>query len=123
MPLTIHGSAEPGPTKDYGFMLDSERIGSGQIRTVPSKSAELPEGWGNHIWFEVATEHRGKGYSKRIFAALLAEAKALGLAEVRGTVLVENGASKRIIEAAGGVEIAEFTAPNGALLRLYRFAL
>jgi len=58
---------------------------------------------GGHIGYDIRPSKRNQGYGKKILELALAKAKALGLTEVLVTCDETNIASKKIIEANGGV--------------------
>ena len=52
-----------------------------------------------------------RGYATRALREVLKDARARGLRYVEITTAVENAASKRVIEANGGIFIEEFITP------------
>jgi predicted acetyltransferase len=67
----------------------------------------VPENMANHIYYEINPEYRGKGYGKKILTLGLEKAQELGLDEIYITCMEDNLASKKIIEANGGVFVQE----------------
>jgi predicted acetyltransferase len=100
-----------------------EAIGFTQVRHRPSCAADLPPEAANHIYYEIAEAHRGRGYGKAILALALVEARRIGLEAVRIGAAVSNVASTRIIRANGGVLVAEVVAGDGEPIRLYEVRL
>lgn len=63
---------------------------------------------GGHIAYEIRPTERRKGYGMEILRLTLLEAKKIGLEKVLLTCDEDNIASKKIIEAHGGVEEDSF---------------
>lgn len=59
----------------------------------------------SHIGYSVRPDERGKGYAKQQLSLCLAEAEKLGIERVRLVCIDTNTASRRTIEACGGVYI------------------
>jgi predicted acetyltransferase len=94
-----------------GFRLwvwDGEFAGSIGFRWQPGTS-ELPSHVLGHIGYAVVPWKRGRGYAKEALRLMLAQARAEGLAFVHITTDPDNLASKRVIEANGGVLVERFT--------------
>lgn len=72
---------------------------------------ELPPHVLGHIGYTVLPEHAGRGYASAALAAMLAEARRIGLPFVRITCDSGNAASRRIIEKNGGRFVESFVAP------------
>jgi predicted acetyltransferase len=62
---------------------DGEVIGFAQIRHRPYHNADLPREAGNNIYYEIAAAYRGRGHGKTLLELALAEAKRIGLENVR----------------------------------------
>ena len=58
---------------------------------------------GGHIGYDVRPSRRQQGHAKRMLAAALTEARKLGIERALITCLPENAASRKVIEANGGV--------------------
>lgn len=58
---------------------------------------------GGHIGYDVRGSRRREGHATRMFAAVLPKAGALGIEKALVTCNLDNIASRRIIENAGGV--------------------
>lgn len=69
---------------------------------------ELPSYCLGHIGYSVVPWKRRRGYATRALQLLLPEARAEGLPYVEITTDVENLASRRVIEANGGVLLETF---------------
>ena len=59
--------------------------------------------WGGHIGYDVRRSRRREGHATAMLAAVLVEARARCLAQVLLTCDADNLASRRVIEANGGV--------------------
>jgi predicted acetyltransferase len=70
---------------------------------------------GGHIGYDVRRSRRREGHATRMLAAVLPEARKLGIGRVLLTCAPENVASRRVIEANGGV----FEDQRGDLLRFW----
>lgn len=104
---TIKGYAKgknlnPGyvPESTYWLVDKNEYIGRLSIRHRLTKKL-LKEG--GHIGYEIRPSKRRKGYGKKILKLGLKKAKKLGFNKVLVTCDETNIASKKIIEANGGV--------------------
>ena len=60
-------------------------------------------GFGGHVGYAVAPEHRGRGYATEILRQAVARLATLGVDRVLVTCDPENIASARTIERCGGV--------------------
>lgn len=92
------------------WMWTDEFVGSIGFRWQPGTSALPPHVLG-HIGYAVVPWMRGHGYATQALRLLLPEARAEGLTSVDLTVEPHNQASRRVIEANGGVLLEAFTAP------------
>jgi aminoglycoside 6'-N-acetyltransferase I len=93
------------PRHHLAVAVDAGRVvgmASGVRHVHPDKAPQL---WINEVG--VAPTHEGRGIGRRLVAALLAHARALGCVE--GWVLVDedNAAARRMYAAAGGGEERE----------------
>src|SRR6266481_1030682 len=96
-----------------GFRLwlwDTEFCGSIGLRWQPGTS-ELPAHVLGHIGYGVVPWKAGRGYAKRALKLMLGHARAERLRYVEITTDPENVASRRIIEANGGVLVERFQRP------------
>lgn len=87
------------PQTTYLLFANDIPIGLGKIRwglTEQSREA------GGNIGYAVGKAHRGKGYGKILFSALMHIGKENGLTEIIATVTKPNYASKAVIEKCGG---------------------
>jgi predicted acetyltransferase len=102
---------------------DGEFCGVISLRWQPGTTA-LPPYSPGHIGFSVVPWKRGRGYAKRALGALLPGARSEGLAFVELTTDVSNEASRRVIEANGGVLVARFQPdPQGLLPEKLRYRI
>ena len=72
---------------------------------------ELPPHVLGHVGYTVLPNHAGNGYASAALAAVLAEARTIGLPFIKITCDAENAASRRIIEKNGGCFVESFVAP------------
>lgn len=79
-------------------------VGIGKIRHA--LTAESRESGGN-VGYAIASACRGRGYGKVLLGLLLEEAKKMGLDEILLTVDKGNIASKKVVEANGGILVRE----------------
>lgn len=104
------GSTVPRIPGFRKWMWDGEFCGSIGFRWVPG-TEELPPHCLGHIGYAVVPWKRRRGYATQAVKALLPEAKALGLRFVEITTDLDNVASQRVVLAAGGVLVEQFTKP------------
>lgn len=83
------------------WLKDQDRF-IGTIRIRHELTAALKE-FGGHIGYEVRPTERKKGYATKMLGLGLQKAKELGLKEVLITCDETNTASRKVIEANGGV--------------------
>jgi predicted acetyltransferase len=92
----------------------------------PRDGGPLPPHVLGHVGYAVVPWHRGRGVASAALRAVLAHARALGLPFVDVTCDVDNAASIKVIERAGGVRGEPFVKPPafGSVPGLrYRIAL
>ena len=112
------------PTSEFDLMEGCDhKIGFIQIRHQPSHSEGLPAHMANHIYYEIDPIFRGKGYGKKILTLGLAEAKKIGLREVMIVCAEDNIASKKIIEASGGIFMEDAQSSDGRKHLKYKIVL
>ena len=117
----VHGLL---PTSEYELVEGNQAVGFIQIRHKPSYGEGVPAHLANHIYYEIRTEYRGKGYGKIILKLGLEEAKKIGLSEVFITSLESNIASRKIIEGNGGILIDEDIIPaDGQKMLKYKIII
>jgi predicted acetyltransferase len=105
------------------WMWDGEFCGSIGFRRQPG-TCELPPHVLGHIGYAVVPWKQGRGHATRALALLLAELRDMPYVEL--TTDPDNLASRRVIEANGGVLFERFTkagAYGGAEGLRYRIAL
>ena len=71
----------------------------------------LPEHVLGHVGYSILPAFAGRGYATAALAAMLGEARALGLSQIEVTCDAGNAASRRVIEKNGGVLLESFLAP------------
>lgn len=109
----------------YRWMWDGEFAGAIGFRWQPG-TPDLPPTCLGHIGYSVVPWKRGRGYATRALALLLPDAKKEGLPYVELTTDEVNSASRRVIEANGGVLVERFDklpAFGGATSLRYRIYL
>ena len=92
------------------WLWDGEFCGSIGFRWQPGTEA-LPPYCLGHIGYAVVPWKQGRGYARQALGQLLPEARAEGLRYVEITTDPDNVASRRVIEANGGVLVEQFTTP------------
>lgn len=73
----------------------------GRVTVIHTLTDALRDQGGNISYF-IRPSARGKGYAKRILELALDHARSIGLTEALVTVLSDNPASERVIQAGGG---------------------
>ena len=95
----------------YRWMWDGEFCGSIGFRWQPGTTA-LPPYCLGHIGYSVVPWKRRRGYATRALELLLPDIRREGLEFVEITTDVDNSASRRVIEANGGVLYEHFHKPD-----------
>lgn len=94
---------------------ESQFVGSINLRWQEDASGkpitELPPHVLGHVGYTILPDHAGRGYASAALAAVLGEARTIGLPFVRITCDADNAASRRIIAKNGGRFIESFVAP------------
>lgn len=93
------------------WIWDGEFCGSINLRFVPG-TLDLPPHVSGHLGYAVVPWKQGRGYATQALARLLPIAWELGLPRVLVTCDTGNAASRRVIEANGGIAAGEETAPD-----------
>lgn len=88
------------PMTTYWLVDSREFIGESRLRHRLTDRLRVK---GGHIGYHVRPSQRGKGYGKRILALTLEKAKEMGMDRVLVTCDETNTASRKVIEANGGV--------------------
>ena len=92
------------------WLWDGEFCGVVGFRWQRGTEALPPHCLG-HMGYAVVPWKRGRGYATHALRELLPEAKAEGLRYVEVTTDLDNAASRRVVEANGGVLVEEFIKP------------
>ena len=92
------------------WLWDGAFCGSISFRWQPGTTALPPHCLG-HIGYNVVPWKRRRGYATRALALLLEDVREEGLEFVELTTEVSNVASRRVIEANGGVLVERFDLP------------
>ena len=93
------------------WLWDGESCGSIGLRWQPGTEALPPHCLG-HIGYAVVPWKQRLGYATRALREMLRAAKAEGLRFVEITTDPDNAASRRVVEANGGVLVEEFVTPS-----------
>ena len=93
------------------WLWDGEFCGSIGLRWQPGTTALPPHCLG-HIGYAVVPWKQRLGYAKSALRLILPEAKAVGLSYVEITTDPDNIASRRVIEANGGILVEHFIKPQ-----------
>jgi predicted acetyltransferase len=96
----------------HRWMWDGDFCGAIGIRWQPG-TPDLPAYCLGHIGYSVVPWKRRRGYATQALAAILPDARALGLPYVELTTDASNVASRRVIEANGGRMLETFVKPPG----------
>lgn len=92
------------------WMWDGEFCGSIGVRWRPG-TEELPPHVLGHVGYSVVPWKRRLGYATAAVSAVLPDAAAEGLRWIEVTTDVDNLASQRVVERAGGVLVERFAYP------------
>ena len=110
-PITLpDGSQVPRLPGFSLWMWDGDFCGTVNFRWQPGTTA-LPPYCLGHIGYAVVPWKRRRGYATHALRLLLPYARAEGLSHVDLTTEPDNPASRRVIEANGGVLIERFRKP------------
>ncbi len=114
---------EVGTTQEFELREGGIKIGFFQLRQIPSKNELFPEGFENHIYYEMEHEFRNMGYGIKILSYGLEKAKEVGLKEVILTCFEDNDASRRVIEKNNGKLVDKQPDGNGLIVLKYKIDL
>jgi predicted acetyltransferase len=110
-PITLpDGSRVPRLPGYRRWMWDGEFCGSIGFRWQKGTESLPPQCLG-HIGYSVVPWKQRRGYATRALAALLLDARSVGLSYVELTTSPDNIASQKVIEANGGICLEEFITP------------
>jgi len=110
-PITLpDGTTVPRLPGYLRWLWDGEFCGSIGLRWQRGTEALPPHCLG-HIGYAVVPWKQRRGYATRALREVLREARAEGLRYVEIATTPANAASKRVIEACGGVLVEEFVTP------------
>lgn len=107
----LDGSTVPRLPGYRRWMWDGEFCGSIGLRWQRGTEALPPHCLG-HIGYAVVPWKQRRGYATRALREVLREAEAEGLRFVEITTDPDNVASRRVVEANGGVLFEEFVTPS-----------
>ena len=111
-PVTLpDGSTVPRLPGYKRWLWDGEFCGAIGFRWQPGTTA-LPPTCLGHVGYSVVPWKRRRGYATRALALLLPELSREGLPYVELTTDLANVASRRVIEANGGLLVEEFAKPD-----------
>lgn len=105
--VTADGTTIPRLPAYQLWMWDGEFCGRIGFRWQPGTES-LPPTCLGHIGYTVVPWKRGRGYATKALAEMLIHARREGLRHVEITTTPDNVASRRVIEANGGILIEEF---------------
>lgn len=88
------------PSTTYWLYVDGKPAGFGAVRHFLTDALRKA---GGNIGYGIAPRHRGKGYGKKLLGLLLEEARRMGMDRALVTIRLDNGASKAVALANGGV--------------------
>ena len=112
-PVTLpDGTTVPRLPGYHKWMWDGAFCGEINFRWQPG-TEELPPYCLGHIGYSVVRWKQGKGYATRALQLLIPEARSQGLPYVELTTDADNIASRRVIEANGGILFDRFNKPEG----------
>lgn len=107
-PITLpDGTTVPRLPGYSRWLWDGEFCGSIAFRWQPGTEALPPHCLG-HVGYTVVPWKRRRGYATRALREMLGDARAAGLRYVEIDTAPDNVASRRVIEANGGVLVEEF---------------
>lgn len=110
-PVTLPDGTRAARVPGYRrWLWDGEFCGSIGLRWQRGTEALPPHCLG-HIGYGVVPWKQRRGYATRALRDMLREAKAEGLRFVEITTDPDNLASRRVVEANGGVLVEEFVTP------------
>ena len=110
-PVTLpDGSRVPRLPGFRRWMWDGEFAGNIGLRWQQG-TVELPPYCLGHIGYAVVPWKQRRGYATQALRSMLGEARSLGLPFVEITADPENDASRKVIEAVGGVFVERFLKP------------
>lgn len=87
------------PQTTYWFLKDGYPVGVIKLRHELNDNLRQQ---GGHIGYSIRQTERSKGYGHKMLAAVLEEARAIGLDNVLLTVFKSNMASRKVVEGNGG---------------------
>jgi predicted acetyltransferase len=105
------GTAVPRLPGRVFWIWDGEFCGAVNLRFVPG-TLDLPPHVSGHLGYAVVPWKRRRGYATRALGLLLPVAHELGLPRVLATCDAGNAASRRVIEANGGVAAGSAPDPD-----------
>lgn len=108
---------------EYDILAGRMRVGLAQLRITPSKSPELPEGFENHVYYEIYNQYQNRGYATQALMSLIKLAKAHGEKTLTIVVNAKNLASKRVVEKCGGELKEKSNTINGKEVLRYEISI
>jgi len=85
----------------YLIFDDETPVGFGKFRPIMTDLCIKNRAF--HFAYMISPKYRGRGYATQFIAFLKQEALKYGLTEIKGTALIENKASCRVMEKNGGI--------------------
>jgi predicted acetyltransferase len=121
--ITLRLRQTNGSTETYDIVHDDTVVGMCQLRYIPSKSADMPEGFENHIYYEINPEYQKQGFATEAVRQLLLKAKKAGLPDVVINIAENNEASRKVAEKNGTILLEKKQDSNGITYCKYIISL
>lgn len=99
---SAHGRPQPGtPSLTFWLVAEAGFIGAVSIR--PRVDTHALAHYGGHVGYAIRPSQRGRGYGRRQLALALDLCRGMGIGIARLSCAEDNAASRRVIEANGGL--------------------
>jgi predicted acetyltransferase len=100
--LQLLNLSGPLPTATYEVQVDDRAVGKIQLRHRPSQSEGMPDGFESHVFYEINSDQRGRGYATEALRIVMKDARELKMTVLTLTIAEDNVASQKVAEANGG---------------------
>jgi hypothetical protein len=104
---------------NYDITLDGDAIGSCQIRRTLSKSAGMPDGFENNVFFGLFPGSDDRPTLESLFGAMQHEAQNIGVAELVGILAAEETSAAHALELLGAEISNSVQTLDGHLIRKF----